>query len=89
MYYSLSYIMSFIGFCIYLIIGARGIGKTFSIKKHIIKDFIYKGKQFIIIRDTQEACEELAKDNGATFFGDVCQIVKPFKKLIIEVKMKN
>lgn len=86
MYYNISYIMSFIGFCIYLIIGARGIGKTFSIKKHIIKDFIYKGKQFIIIRDTQEACEELAKDNGSTFFDDVCQKVNPFKKLIIEVK---
>lgn len=86
MYYSLSYIMSFVGFCIFLIIGARGIGKTFSIKKHIIKDFIYKGRQFVIIRDTKDACEELAKDNGATFFGDVCQKVNAFKKLQIEVK---
>lgn len=86
MHYNLSFIMSFIGYCIYLIIGARGIGKTFSVKKHIIKDFIYKQKQFVIIRDTQDACDELCKDNGSKFFNDVCEKVKPFQKLNFTIK---
>ena len=70
MYYSYRKIFSY-NLPIMAIIGARGIGKTYGAKKHCIKDFIYKDKKFIWMRDNTSAIEELSANRGATFFKDV------------------
>lgn len=78
MYYKLNKILSYC-FAIMLFIGARGRGKTYSIKSLFFKDFKYKGKMFIVIRDTIAAIDELKKDNGFKFLNDIMD--KPcFKK---------
>ena len=65
-YYNYSKILSFNA--IYnLIIGNRGKGKTFGIKKKAIKDAIIKGHQFIYVRRFKE---ELAIARS-TFFDDI------------------
>lgn len=65
-YYNYSKILSFNG--VYnLIIGNRGQGKTFGLKKKSIKDGILKGDQFIYVRRFKE---ELATAKN-TFFEDI------------------
>lgn len=59
------------GCAVNIIIGARGYGKTFSIKKHCIKNFVYKDQQFVWVRDTVDAVKKLTSNNGIKFFEDV------------------
>lgn len=54
-----------------IVIGARDLGKTFSMKKFCLKKFIAKGEQFVWLRDNDEARKKLAMDNGSRFFSDV------------------
>lgn len=54
-----------------VIIGARGIGKTYCEKRKDIKDFIYDGRVFAFLRDNDEARKKLAQNDGDKFFADV------------------
>lgn len=69
-YYRLKKIMSFnlpwMG-----IIGARGRGKTFAVKEHLINDFLLKNRRFVWCRDSAADCEKLAEDNGLKFLEDI------------------
>lgn len=49
MYYDLSKVISYQAFLNFLI-GARGIGKTYSLTKHVINQFIKKKEEFAYIR---------------------------------------
>lgn len=48
------------------IIGGRGIGKTFSIKKYLFKRFIEKNEQFIYIRRNKSELDRIDKDKFFT-----------------------
>ena len=55
-----------------IIIGARGTGKTFSIKEHIIKDFINNpAHNFCWIRDNVDDIKKLAESNGRKWKEDI------------------
>ena len=51
------------------VVGPRGVGKTYSAKRRVIKNFLTKGKQFVYVRryDT-----ELKKSEIQKFFDDIC-----------------
>ena len=84
MYFSYRTIDSYHLLPIKVIIGARGIGKTYGLKKKFIKDFIFQGKKFIWLRDNEDAIEKLCQNNGEKFFNDVS---KEFNNL--EYKVQN
>ena len=48
------------------VIGGRGIGKTFAIKKHLLKRFIEKGHQFIYLRRNKSELDRIDKDKFFT-----------------------
>lgn len=50
------------------VIGARGCGKTYGCKKHVINNFLKKGKQFVYIRRYET---ELPSAEMRNFFDDV------------------
>lgn len=52
------------------IIGERGVGKSYGIKKHVIKRFKKKHKQFIYLRRYDTELKKSLKDNE--FFKDIC-----------------
>lgn len=58
------------------VIGARGYGKTYWIKRMFAKDFIYQRKKMCLIRDTIEACDKVVEFKGIKFWGDVFNIDK-------------
>lgn len=82
LYLKLNRLFSFesAGYRIFLIIGARGRGKTYSVKRLCTKDKIYNNDDMVIIRDSESACDEICKDNGIKFFGDVFNTEKALKK---------
>lgn len=69
-FYNFNHVYSF-NSQIIIIIGGRGIGKTYGTKKKFIKDFIFKDKKFVWVRDSESACDELRANNGDRFFADV------------------
>lgn len=83
MYFSYRKIDSYQDLPIKVIIGARGIGKTYGLKKKFIKDFLYKGKKFIWLRDNEDAIDKLTENNGEKFFNDVS---KEFNNLKYKVQ---
>lgn len=64
------------------IIGARGIGKTYSEKRRAINRFIYHGEKFVFLRDNDEARKKLTNNNGDKFFADVKKEFKDFEGTI-------
>lgn len=72
-YINLNKLFSFSWAKIFGVIGARGYGKTYAIKKKITKDYIFDKKKFTVIRDTIDACEKIAEQKGVKFFGDIFQ----------------
>ena len=68
-HYSLRPILSY-NCKINLIIGARGIGKTFSTKELLLNQFLEKGKKFAWVRDTVDAKKELCDNDGVKFYED-------------------
>ena len=48
------------------VIGGRGIGKTFSMKKYLLKRFIEKGEQFIYLRRNKSELDRIDKDKFFT-----------------------
>ncbi len=64
-----------------IIIGARGLGKTYGIQRKILNDYEYKGNQFAWLRATQTAVDTLTKDGGISFFSKIttaCPHIKDF-----------
>lgn len=52
-------------------IGARRFGKTYGCKKRIIKDYLYKDKKFMWLRDNDKSVENLLQANGGGFWRDI------------------
>ena len=50
MYYSFDKLFSINGWLIAMIIGGRGVGKTFNAKVAVLKRFLKTGEQFIFLR---------------------------------------
>lgn len=48
------------------VIGGRGIGKTFGMKKYLFKRFIEKGEQFIYLRRNKSELDRIDKDKFFT-----------------------
>ena len=78
-YYNWNKLLSYVWAFIFIVIGTRGYGKTYRVKKFVLKDFKYNKRKFIWLRDTDAALEELTKDDGKTFFDDVFTNEKCFK----------
>lgn len=83
MYFSYRKIDSYQDLPIRVIIGARGIGKTYGLKKKFIKQFIFNGKKFIWLRDNEDAIDKLSANNGEKFFND---IKKEFNNVKFSIK---
>lgn len=65
MYWDISKSLSYN--CLFnFIVGARGVGKTYGVKKYVINDFIKNGNQFVYVRRYKE---ELKKSKN--FFDDI------------------
>lgn len=62
-----------------MVIGARGCGKSYGLKKRAIKQFLDKGYQFIYLRRYKEELEKTAQ----TYFDDVI-VNEEFKDCSIE-----
>ena len=63
------------------IIGPRGVGKTYGLKKRAIKQFLDKGYQFVYLRRFQEELDETAE----TYFDDII-LNNEFPDAVIEYK---
>lgn len=59
------------------VIGARRIGKTFTFKKMVTRDFLQHNRPFVWLRDNDEARKQLASNGGSGFFKD-------FKKMKLD-----
>ena len=68
MYYNIDSALSYKAL-VTMIMGGRGIGKTYSAKKRAIKNFLTKGEQFVYLRRYKT---ELKK-SVPTFFADVAK----------------
>ena len=80
MYYDLSKIISYQSFLNFLI-GARGVGKTYSVTKFVINQFIKKGEEFAYIRRYKT---ELQK--SAPKFFNAVKVNNEFPKHKLETK---
>lgn len=69
-FYTLRKILSY-NLPINIIIGARGYGKTFSVKKYCLNKFLYNGSKIVWVRDTEDAKKVLCDNDGKKFFEDV------------------
>lgn len=66
MYWNLDKVLSYN--CLFnFILGARGVGKTYGLKKYVIKQFLKKEKQFIYVRRFKEEIKAV----GDKFFSDI------------------
>ena len=70
-YISLNKMFSFNWARIFVVIGARGYGKTFASKRKCLKCFKYEKLRFVVLRDTTAACDEICDNNGYKLFNDV------------------
>lgn len=65
-----------------IVLGKRGIGKTFEVIKNSIYDGGYKNQQFVYVVETKEMVDTLAQNQGEKFFRavkDYCQDNKSIK----------
>ena len=67
------------------IIGARGLGKTFDAKRHVVRDFLKNGWQFIYLRRTAEELRQGAKE---TWFADIAEFFPEFEFRINGMKIE-
>lgn len=63
------------------VIGSRGCGKTYALKKRAIKQFLDKGYQFVYLRRYQEELQETAE----SYFNDII-LNNEFPDTVIEYK---
>lgn len=87
MYYSYDKLLSY-GALLNFVIGERGVGKSFGMKKYCVNDYIKNGNQFIYLRrykeELQLACSSFFKDlQAAGLFEDHEFKVKGSKNLTI------
>ena len=68
MWYSYATVLSY-NAMLNFIIGERGVGKSYGIKKHVIKRFIKKNRKFIYLRRYETELDKSLKDNE--FFKDI------------------
>lgn len=61
-----------------IIVGGRGIGKTYRFTKFVIKKFLTENKKFAWVRDTERALDTLTAMNGAKFFKGMSKEFKKF-----------
>lgn len=85
-FYNFCTLLSYCWAWLYVVIGARGRGKTYGAKKWLLNGWIYNKEQFCIVRDTLDECEIIAKDNGERFWGDVL-MDKKYKDKNIKIEM--
>lgn len=70
-FYNLRKIMSY-NLPIMIIIGARGMGKSFAVKSFVLGDYVAnKDHRFVWVRDTAESVEKLTQNNGIKFTEDI------------------
>lgn len=78
-YYNLRKILSF-NLPINIIIGARGMGKSFAVKKQILSEYLNNPvHSFVWVRETADAVSMLTKNGGIKFTEDI-----PLMRLDIE-----
>lgn len=75
-FYNFNKILSYGNAIFYFIIGERGVGKSYGIKKYVTNRFIKKGKEFAYIRRYKSEIEEAMKKNNHPIFFE--QIKKEF-----------
>ena len=85
-FYKLFKLLSHFWAIIYVVIGARGLGKTYSAKMWLLSGWVYKREKFIILRGTIDECKTLAQDDGVRFWGDVL-LDKKWKSKSIDITM--
>ena len=78
-YFNVKDALSFQHCFIYIILGNRGCGKTYSCKKHVIDRFIERGEQFAYVRRSEA---DLDKTNHK-FFNDMYELY-PDKKFTVK-----
>lgn len=61
------------GYHIFIIIGGRGRGKTYSAKKYIFDKFFYKGQKFVWVKATEKMCDKLKELKGYKFCQDIVE----------------
>lgn len=83
-FYRLDTVLSYNWAWLFLLIGARRRGKTYSCKKWLLNGWIYRREKFVILRYTKDECDILAQDKGVRFFGDVLK-EKKYKDIKIEM----
>ena len=59
-----------------ILIGGRGIGKTYGVLRNFVKSFIYRGHQFVWLRLTEAECDIVKQDGGTKFLDEVCNSFK-------------
>ena len=69
-YYKGNHLFSY-GCLFMLIIGARGLGKTYLAKKYLLKNYFRKGYIFCVLRDNINAIKELTDNNCNNFLKDI------------------
>lgn len=63
-----------------IMIGARGIGKTYATKRYLFKQFLFKKKKFAWIRTSEDMVKEQCSNDGSEFFkASVNMLNHPFK----------
>lgn len=85
-FYNYSTLLSYAWAWILVVIGARGRGKTYGAKKWLLNGWIYKHEKFIILRDSEDECKTISKDNGVRFWQDVLKD-KKFADKKIDIEM--
>lgn len=70
-YYSLRKILSY-NLPINIIIGARGFGKTFAVKRHVLLDYMKNpSHNFVWVRDNVDDIKKLTEGDGRKFVEDI------------------
>ena len=64
-----------------IVIGGRGTGKTYGLKKRAVKQFLEKGYQFVYLRRFQEELDETAE----SYFNDII-LNNEFPDVVIEYR---
>ena len=76
-YYNFNRLLSYTNAFIYICIGERGCGKTYSSKKLVLNNYLKNGKEFVYIRRYKSEIKEALKSNS--FFDPVKDLFKEHK----------
>ena len=76
-YYNFNKILSYQEALIYIVIGERGCGKTYSAKRLVVNNFLKHNKQFVYLRRYKSELKEALKSGN--FFSPVQDLFKEHK----------